>query len=214
MKYTTLNIKVREELGKNKIKPLRHNGYIPGVLYGGQRGNLSICIKENEIVRALNQGHFLSKTIQVKHQEEKQTALVKDIQFHPVTDQPLHLDLFRVEEDTIIAVEIPVRFLNEDISPGLKRGGSLNIVRHSIEVNCPAGKIPEFIDVDLKESDIGDSIHISHIQLQEHLSPTIQDRDFTIVTLVGARAELTEDQEVEEETEAPTEETEQEEPSS
>jgi len=117
-------------------------------------------------------------------------VIPKDIQFDPVSDFPLHIDLFRVDSDSIIDVEVSVIFLGEEKSPGLKRGGALNVVRHSVELSCPAGSIPESIEIDISAMEIGDSVHISDVTLPEGITPTISDRDFTIATLAGARVML------------------------
>ncbi len=130
--------------------------------------------------------------IEIEHKGERQPVIAREIQFDPVTDFPMHFDLYRVEEDSIISVEVPVHFINEEKSPGLKRGGVLNIVRHQVEVDCPAGAIPSEITVDLTGYDIGDSIHISSVTLAGNVKPTITDRDFTIATMQGSRAVIEE----------------------
>jgi large subunit ribosomal protein L25 len=148
--------------------------------------------------KAIYSGKFLSNMVTLEHDGEKQTVIPKDVQFDPVTDFPLHVDLFRVDEDSVIDVEVSVHFLNEEKAPGLKRGGALNVVRHTVELSCPAGSIPESIEVDLSGLEIGDSVHISDITLPEGIKPTIDDRDFTIATIAGARVELEpEDEDVE-----------------
>jgi len=125
--------------------------------------------------------------IEISHEGKKQTVITKDVQFHPVTDMPVHVDLYRVDETTVIDVEVNVTFTGDDVSPGIKRGGILNVVRHAIEVSCPAGSIPDTIIVDISNMEIGDSKHISEVELPENVKPSI-DRDFTIATIVSSRA--------------------------
>ena len=129
--------------------------------------------------------------MELEHDGKRQQVIARDIQFHPVSDAPLHVDLFRVDEDTKINVEVTVHFINEEKSPGMKRGGVLNIVRHTVELLCPAGSIPEALEADLSGLDIGDTIHMSSISLPKGVTPTITDRDFTVATLQGSRAVLT-----------------------
>lgn len=187
MSDIVLPVEVREGTGKGAARAARRAGLVPGVLYGGDRGAVSIAVKANVLRKAIHTGKFLSHMVTLEHGKEKQPVIPKDVQFHPVTDEPLHIDLFRVEEDTVIDVEVTVHFINEEKSPGLKRGGVLNVVRHAVELSCPAGSIPEEIVIDLSGKEIGDSIHISDVTLPEGVTPTITDRDFTIATLQGAR---------------------------
>ena len=148
------------------------------------------------MIKAINSGKFLAQMITIDHKGEKQSVLTRDVQFHPVRDEPVHIDFQRVDESTIITVEVTVHFHNDEKSPGLKRGGVLNVVRHAVEVNVPAGSIPDQIDVDLSGYDIGDSIHISAVTLPEGVTPAITDRDFTIATIQNSRAaRATEDEE-------------------
>ena len=192
MSDIVLPVEVREGTGKGAARAARREGLVPGVLYGGDRGAVSIAVKANVLRKAIHTGKFLSHMVTLEHGKEKQPVIPKDVQFHPVTDEPLHIDLFRVEQDTVIDVEVTVHFINEEKAPGMKRGGVLNIVRHAVELSCPAGSIPE-------EIVIGDSIHISDVTLPEGVTPTISDRDFTIATLQGARVMVeSEDGEAEE----------------
>lgn len=187
MSDIVLPVEVREGTGKGAARAARRAGMVPGVLYGGERGAVSIAVKANVLRKAIHTGKFLSHMVTLQHGKETQPVIPRDVQFHPVTDEPLHIDLFRVEEDTVINVEVTVHFINEEKSPGLKRGGVLNVVRHAVELSCPAGSIPEEIVVDMTGKEIGDSIHISDVTLPEGVKPTITDRDFTIATLQGAR---------------------------
>jgi large subunit ribosomal protein L25 len=194
-----LTVDVREGTGKGAARAARREDLVPGVLYGGKLGPVSINLRGNEVRKALLTGKFVSHMMELNHEGKHQKVIARDIQFHPVSDAPMHIDLFRVDEDTKIDVEVTVHFVNEEKSPGMKRGGVLNIVRHTVELNCPAGAIPEAIEADLTGLDIGDSIHISAIALPKGVTPTIADRDFTIATLQGSRAVLTpESDEVEE----------------
>lgn len=185
MSDLVLNVEVRERLGKGGAREARRNAQVPGVLYGGKLGPVAINLKKNEVVKALNTGQMLSQMIQIDHKGEKQSVLVQDIQFHPVSDQPEHVDLFRVDEDQLIKVEVAVHFVNEEGSPGLKKGGTLNVVRHEVEILVPAGAIPESLTADLGGLEIGDNVKISNINLPKGASPTITDRDFTIATIAG-----------------------------
>ncbi len=196
-----LNVDVREKTGTGAARVTRAADLVPGVLYGGDKGPVPISLRMNELKKALSGGGFLSKLVKIDHKGERQPVIVRDVQFHPVSSVPVHLDLYRVTEDQIIAVEIPVHFANEEKSPGLKRGGALNVVRHTIEVHAPAGAIPDQILIDLSGLDIGDSVHISAISLPANVTPTITDRDFTIVTLTGAMADPVEEEEVTDEEE-------------
>lgn len=190
MSDIVLPVSVREDTGTGPARAARREGFVPGTLYGGKLGPVSIAIRENVLRKAINSGKFLSNMVTLEHDGEKQSVIPKDVQFDPVTDFPLHVDLFRVDEDSVIDVEVSVVFLGEDKSPGLKRGGALNVVRHSVELSCPAGSIPESIEIDISGLEIGDSVHISDVTLPEGIKPTIDDRDFTIATVAGARAAI------------------------
>ncbi len=182
-----LDVVVRDETGTGPARASRRNGEVPAVIYGGDLGPVSIALRKNEVLRALNSGQFLANMIEISHNGEKQTVITKDVQFHPITDMPQHIDLYRVTEKTIIDVEVNVNFVGDEVSPGIKRGGILNVVRHAIEVSCPAGSIPDYITVDISEMEIGDSKHISEVALPENVKPSVK-RDFTIATIVSSRA--------------------------
>jgi large subunit ribosomal protein L25 len=184
-----LNVEKRERTGTGGARATRNSGLVPGVLYGGPRGAIPIEIKAKDVEMALRSGKFLSHMVELNHQGEKQPVIPRAIQFHPVTDEPIHIDLYRVEPNAEIAIDVIVRFKNQDQSPGLKRGGVLNIVRHTIKLKCKADKIPEEIVVDLAGTDIGTSIHISAVPLPPGTRPVIRDRDFTVVTIAGRKAE-------------------------
>ena len=156
-----------------------------------------VTVDPRELDRELKSGVFLATIYDIKVDQAKERVLPRDVQFDPVTDRPIHVDFLRVSAATSVTVQIPVNFLNEEESPGLKRGGLLNVVRHEIEMNCRADAIPAGIDVDLTGLDIGDSIHISMITLPDGVEPTITDRDFTVAT-VAAPTLVTEEEEAEE----------------
>ena len=187
-----LNVEKREQIGSGGARATRNSGLIPGVLYGGKRGSIPIEINAKDVELAIRSGKFLSHMVELNHQGEKQPVIPRSIQVLPVTDKPIHVDLYRVEENAEIAIDVVVHFKNHDASPGLKRGGALNVVRHTIKLKCKANKIPEEIVIDLTGRDIGDSIHISSIQLPDGARPVIRDRDFTVATIVGRKAETEE----------------------
>lgn len=193
-----LDVIVREKTGTGPARDARRNGGVPAVIYGGDQGPVAVDLRKNEVLKALNSGQFLANMIEISHKGDKQKVITKDVQFHPVTDMPVHIDLYRVTEKTVIEVDVSVNFIGDDVSPGIKLGGTLNVVRHAIEVKCPAGKIPDNIEVDISAMDIGDSIHISEITLPDQVKPVITDRDFTIATMVASRAAVEEDDEAEE----------------
>lgn len=183
-----LDVVVRENTGTGEARAVRTGGGVPAVLYGGGQDPVAIAVRKNEVLKAINSGNFLANMIEISHDGKKQKVLTKDVQFHPVTDVPMHVDFYRVKESTIIDVEVSVVFEGEDVSPGIKAGGTLNVVRYSVEVKCPAGSIPDQITADISGMDIGDSLHISEITLPEGVTPSIDDRDFTIATLIASRA--------------------------
>jgi large subunit ribosomal protein L25 len=184
-----LNVEKRERTGTGGARATRNADLVPGILYGGARGAIPIEIKAKDVEMAIRSGKFLSHMVELNHQGEKQPVIPRAIQFHPVTDKPIHIDLYRVEENAVIAIDVVVHFKNHDASPGLKRGGVLNVVRHTIKLKCQANKIPEEIVVDLTGLEIGDSIHISQVALPEGTRPVIRDRDFTVATVAGRKAE-------------------------
>jgi len=187
-----LNVEKRERTGSGGARATRNSGLIPGVLYGGARGAIPIEIKAKDVETAIRSGKFLSHLVELSHQGEKQPVIPRAIQFHPVTDKPIHIDLYRVEENAEIAIDVVVHFKNHDASPGLKRGGVLNIVRHTIRLKVKADSIPEEIVVDLTGRDIGDSVHISQVALPPGTRTAISGRDFTIATIAGRKADTEE----------------------
>ncbi len=184
-----LNVEKRERVGTGGARAARRADLLPGVLYGGALGPVAITLKKAEVLTALRAGKFISHMVEIDHRGERQPVIPKAIQYHPVSDTPIHVDLYRVDENSIIDVEVPVHFKNQEASPGLKRGGALNIVSHTIKLHVPANAIPEEIMVDLAGREIGDVIHIGDITLPKGATPTVKDRDITIATIVGRAAE-------------------------
>ncbi len=198
MSEISLDVVVRETTGTGESREARRNGLVPGIIYGGDEAPIAISVKFNEMLSAINSGNFLSNMVELSHSGKKQKVITKDVQFHPVSDMPVHVDFYRVTAKSIIEVEVSVTFIGEDDSPGLKEGGTLNVVRYAIEVKCPAGQIPDEIEVDVSKLEIGDSIHISEVTLPKNVTPSIDDRDFTIATIIASRAETTTDEEADE----------------
>jgi len=184
----TLSAEARERAGKGASRAMRREGRVPAVIYGGNKEPETIHLGEREVMKMLHTGSFMNSVIMVKVGDAETRTLPKDVQFHPVSDRPLHVDFLRIAKDAAITVGVPVSFIDEEQSPGIKRGGVLNIVRHDLELNCPADKIPERIEISLAGLDIGDSIHISSVTLPEGAVSTIDDRDFTIATVVAPSA--------------------------
>ena len=190
----TLNLpaETRERAGKGASRALRREGRVPAVVYGGKEEPLAIHVEEKLLIKQLSTGHFLNSIVEIEVGGKKLRTLPKDVAFHPVTDRPLHADFLRLSKDSTVHVNVPVLFINEEDSPGLKRGGVLNIVRHELELICDANKMPEDIQIDVTGLDIGDSIHISNVTLPAGSTSAITDRDFTIATIIapsGLRSE-------------------------
>ncbi|MFT3730059.1 MAG: 50S ribosomal protein L25/general stress protein Ctc [Hyphomicrobium sp.] len=182
----TLKATARPRAGKGAARQARRDGNVPAVIYGNQETPETINLEYNELWKQVLRGHFTSTAIELDVEGKKHIVLARDVQVDPVRDTPLHVDFQRVGKDGVIRVSIPVHFVNETLSPGLKRGGVLNIVRHDVEVFCPYDKIPRFFEVNLEGMEIGRSIHISAVAMPEGVSPVIKSRDFTIATIAGA----------------------------
>lgn len=185
MAAAELKASARDRVGKGAARELRRQGLIPAVIYGDKKPPLAISISYKEAMQRIYRGGFLSHIIEVNVDGEKHKVIPRDYQLDPVRDFALHVDFLRIGAGSRLNVEVPVHFANQEKSPGLKRGGVLNIVRHTVEISCPADAIPEELVLDLASADIGDSLHISAVTLPENVHPTITDRDFTIATLVA-----------------------------
>jgi large subunit ribosomal protein L25 len=183
----TIAAEPRDRAGKGVARATRRNGRVPGVIYGGKEPPVLIQIEDRELGKHAHGGGFFTHVYELKLDGATHRVLARDLQLHPITDHPTHVDFLRVSEDTMITVDVPVRFINETLSPGLKRGGTLNIVRHEIEFRCKVDSIPEQITVDLEGVEIGDSIHISQVKLPDGIKATI-DRDFTVATVAAPSA--------------------------
>lgn len=175
----------RPHAGKGPARALRRAGRVPAVIYGAKKSPVTISLDPRDVTRALKSGSFLATVYDVQVDGKTERVLPRDIQFHPVTDDPTHVDFLRVSAATTVTVHVPVHFLNDEKAPGLKRGGLLNVVRHDIEMVCRADAIPHHIEVDLTGLEIGDSIHISTVSLPDGVRPTITDRDFTVATIAA-----------------------------
>ncbi len=194
----TLPAETRDRAGKGASRALRREGRVPAVIYGGKEAPLAVHVEEKELRRQLGTGHFTNSIVMVEVGGKSIRTLPKDVAFHPVNERPLHVDFLRLSKDAKVTVEVPVLFINEDASPGLKRGGVLNVVRHGLELVCDANKIPDDIQIDVTGLDLGASIHISHVVLPEGSVSAITDRDFTIATIVAPSALKSEAGETEE----------------
>lgn len=180
----TLAAEARDRAGKGASRAVRREGRVPAVIYGNKEAAVSIHVEEKRLVKLLSTGHFMNSVVEIELDGKTHRTLPRDVQFHPVTDRPIHVDFLRVSANALITVNVPVRFENEAASPGLKRGGVLNVVRHEVEVKVPANAIPDDIVVDVTGFDVGDSIHISAVKLPKNVTPVI-DRDFTITTIAA-----------------------------
>ena len=180
---TEINAELRSRVGKGSARAARRAGRVPAVIYGDKQPPMSIEIEDRIVRKVINEPGIFGRLLNIMVDGKGTTVLTRDIQFHPVSDAPLHMDMLRVAASSKIAVGIPVEFINHEKSPGLRIGGVLNIVRHEVELNCPASNIPDKITVDLDGVKIGETIHISAIPLPEGVEPTITDRDFTVATM-------------------------------
>ncbi|MCJ2186404.1 50S ribosomal protein L25/general stress protein Ctc [Novosphingobium beihaiensis] len=184
----TLPAETRERAGKGASRALRREGRVPAVVYGANEEPLAIHVEEKELTRQLMTGHFFNSIVEVEVGGKKVRTLPKDVAFHPVSDRPLHADFLRLAKGATVHVNVPVSFANEELSPGLKRGGVLNVVRHELELICPADKIPDEIVIDVTGFDVGESIHFSHVKVPAGVESAITDRDFTIATIAAPSA--------------------------
>ncbi|MBD3729762.1 MAG: 50S ribosomal protein L25/general stress protein Ctc [Sphingomonadales bacterium] len=184
----TLPAETRDRAGKGASRSLRREGRVPAVIYGGKEEPTTIHVEEKLLTRQLGTGHFMNSIVTIELGGKAIRTLPKDVALHPVTDRPIHVDFLRLSKDAKVEVLVPVVFTNEDASPGLKKGGVLNIVRHELDLICEADKIPGEIEIDVTGKDVGDSIHISEVKLPAGSESAITDRDFTIATLVAPSA--------------------------
>lgn len=185
MTENIITVELRDRVGKGAARAARRAGLIPGVVYGDKTPPQPITVDRKQVDRLLLQPGLFNTLFELRSGDKKQQVLPREVQLDVVTDVPLHVDFLRLSDTTEITINIPVVFVNEEKSEGLKQGGVLNVVRHQIEVRCKAGAIPPSIEVDLANSGMGDSIHISAVTLPAGVVPTITDRDFTIVTVAA-----------------------------
>ena len=180
---THVSANLRDRVGKGSARAARRAGMVPAVIYGDKQPAMGVELEARVIRKIIHEPGIFSRLLNIDVDGKSITVLTRDIQFHPVSDEALHFDFLRVGKSSTVAVAIGVEFINDDKCPGLRIGGVLNVVRHEVELNCPADAIPEKITVDLEGIKVGDSIHISSIELPEGVEPTITDRDFTVATL-------------------------------
>ena len=184
----TLSAETRDRAGKGASRELRRQNRVPAVIYGNKQEPELIHVEEKALIKLLMTGHFSNSVVEIELGGKKQITIPKDVAFHPVSDRPTHVDFLRIVKGAKVDIEVPVVFINEDASPGLKRGGVLNIVRHELELICDNDKIPDDIQIDVSGFEVGDSIHISHVKLPKGSESKITDRDFTIATIVATSA--------------------------
>ena len=193
----SLKVEKRPQVGKGQSRSLRREGKTPAIIYGDKKKPVAIAINTQDLNVELKKPGFHTRLYDLKLEEETVRVLPQDIALHPVNDNAEHIDFLRVNENTKVTIDIPVSFINEESSPGLKRGGILNVTRYNVEVVCPVANIPEKFEFDLTDLEIGDSIHFSDTQIDESVAPTITDRDFTIAS-IAAPSIITETEEAEE----------------
>ena len=191
----TLPAETRERNGKGASRELRREGRVPAVVYGQKKDALSIHVEEKLLTKMLQTGHFMNSVVMVEVGGKPTRTLPKAVDFHPVSSRPIHVDFLRISEHTKVHVAVPMRFDNEAASPGLKRGGVLNVVVHELEIVCDAAHIPSEIHIPLDGLEIGDSIHISAVKLPEGVTPTNTEEDFTVATIVAPSAMKSEEDE-------------------
>ena len=183
-----LNVEVREHQGTGAARAVRREGKVPGVLYGGAQAPVAIAVRSGEFRKALYTGKLLGHLVTLKYGEESQPVIAKDIQFHPVTDEPVHFDLYRVDEHQLIKISVPIHFSNQEASPGIKRGGTLNIAVHEVELMVPADSIPEELVVDLTGLDIGATIRAADLNLPKGATVSAHDRDAVFASIATSSA--------------------------
>ena len=181
----SLEASIRENKTKGQLNAIRNNGEVPAIIYGGKENNQRISVSKKLLKSLIEKENFLSNILSININGKTQNVLPREVKYHIISDEPTHVDFLRVLPGVKIKIEVPVNFINHDKSPGLKRGGVLNIVRRKVELNCPSEKIPENLTIDLEGVDIGESFKISFIKLDPEVTPTIQGRDFVIATLAA-----------------------------
>lgn len=186
----------RERVGKGSARAIRREGKVPAVIYGDNQEPISITLPRKEVTMTLHAGGFMTTVGEIELGGKKHKVLAKDYQLDPVKDFLIHVDFLRISSKTVVTVNIPVHFENEETCPGIKQGGTLNIVRHDVEVLCPADSIPEFFTIDLAKAQVGDALKISQVTLPKGVEPTITDRDFTIATISAPGGGVQDDEEV------------------
>jgi large subunit ribosomal protein L25 len=191
----TLPAEARDRAGKGASRALRRDGRVPAVVYGEKKEPLSIHVEEKLLSRMMSTGHFMNSVVMIDFQGKPHRTLPKAVDFHPVSSRPIHVDFLRIGEHTKVTVAVPVRFDNEEASPGLKRGGVLNVVQHELELVCDAASIPNEIHVPLDGLEIGDAIHIGQVKLPSGVSPANMEEDFTVATIVAPSAMKSEEEE-------------------
>ncbi len=191
----TLPAEARDRAGKGASRALRRDGRVPAVIYGQKNDPLSIHVEEKLLSKMMSTGHFMNSVVMINVGGKPTRTLPKAVDFHPVTSRPIHVDFLRISEHTKVHVNVPVRFDNEEASPGLKRGGVLNVVQHELELVCDAAHIPNEIHIALDGLEIGDSIHIGNVKLPDGVEPANQDEDFTVATIVAPSAMKAEEEE-------------------
>jgi len=189
----TLSAETRDRAGKGASRAMRREGRVPAVIYGNKEDPVAIHVEEKLLTKMLHSGHFMNSVVMIDVAGQQTRTLPKDVQFHPVSDRPLHVDFLRIAEHAKVTVAVPIRFTGEEKSRGLKRGGVLNQVRHELELVCDAAEIPDEVEISLAGLDIGDSLHISAVTLPQGTSSAITDRDFTIATIVAPSGMSTSD---------------------
>ena len=200
----TLPAEARDRAGKGASRALRRDGRVPAVVYGEKQEPLSIHVEEKLLTKMLHTGHFMNSVVMIDYQGKAHRTLPKAVDFHPVSSRPIHVDFLRIGEHTKVHVAVPLRFDNEDDSPGLKRGGVLNAVIHELEIECDAASIPAEIHIDLTGLEIGDSIHIGQVKLPDGVVPWNDEEDFTVATIVSPSAMKSEEEEAAPAGEVPT----------
>jgi large subunit ribosomal protein L25 len=199
-----LPAEARDRAGKGASRALRRDGRVPAVIYGEKKEPLSIHVEEKLLNKMLSTGHFMNSVVMIDFKGKPHRTLPKAVDFHPVTSRPIHVDFLRIGEHTKVHVAVPMRFDNEDASPGLKRGGVLNVVVHELEIVCDAAHIPNEIHIPLDGLEIGDSVHISSVKLPNGVTPANTEEDFTVATIVAPSAMKAEEEEAAPAGEVPT----------